>query len=173
MIFEAKMKTGILYRWGSVTLTCTNRRWANFLLAQSSVYFCQTKCIRVAVSDLDGPLGLQEVKSWEFLDSRHLKVLGLSVWRTSYVYRPGDIPENIPLPHTVQLCVLCSSQDKQLLYSFAALTDFFFILVLVYLLCGTNWIFKCNLGKLSPSILNCRGCFVSKFRIASMSLIFM
>ena len=30
---------------------------------------------------------------------------------------PGDIPDDIPLPHTVHLCVLCASQNKQLLIS--------------------------------------------------------
>ena len=43
------------------------------------------------------------------------------------------------------LCVLCGSQNKQLLFPYTALTDWFlYNRDGVCLLCSTNWVFICN-----------------------------
>jgi len=50
-------------------------------------------------------------------------------------------------PHTV--CVLCGSQNKQRLFPYTALIDWFYNWDGVCLLRGTDWVFKCNSRQLS------------------------
>jgi len=42
-----------------------------------------------------------------------------------YMYRQFNIQQFCFLPHTVYLCVLCGSQNKQRLFPYTALTDWF------------------------------------------------
>ena len=44
--------------------------------------------------------------------------------------------------HTVYLCVLCGYHNKQPLFPYTTLTDWFFITETVCLLRGTDWVFK-------------------------------
>jgi len=46
--------------------------------------------------------------------------------------------------HTVYLCVLCGSENKQQLFPYTALTDWFYNREGVCLLRGTDWIFIYN-----------------------------
>jgi hypothetical protein len=46
---------------------------------------------------------------------------------------------------TVYLCVLCGYENKQRLFPYSALTDWFYNRDTECLLCGTDWIFKSNL----------------------------
>ena len=45
---------------------------------------------------------------------------------------------------TLYLCVLCGSQNKQRLFPYTALTDWFYNRDGVCLLRGTDWVFKCD-----------------------------
>jgi hypothetical protein len=71
----------------------------------------------------------------------HLKPSG------HYIYHQCNIHEFNRLPHTMYLCVLCGSQNKQRLFPYTALTDWFFNREKVFLLCGTDWVFKYNSGS--------------------------
>jgi len=42
-----------------------------------------------------------------------------------YMYRQFNIQQSYVLPHTLYLCVLCGSQNKQRLLPYTALTDWF------------------------------------------------
>jgi len=42
-----------------------------------------------------------------------------------YMYRQFNIQQFYVLPHTVYLCVLCGSQNKQRVFPYTALTDWF------------------------------------------------
>jgi len=44
------------------------------------------------MTDLDSPLGFQEVEATRFQDSQHMKVVRLSALHTSCLYHPGNIP---------------------------------------------------------------------------------
>jgi hypothetical protein len=52
-----------------------------------------------------------------------------------------DIQQFCVLP-TIHLCVLCRSHEKQRLFLYTALTDFFYNRDGVCLLRGTDWVFK-------------------------------
>jgi hypothetical protein len=51
------------------------------------------------ITGLEKPLGFQEVEAPRFLDSRHMKVVGLSVLRTGRLYPPPPPQGNIPDIH--------------------------------------------------------------------------
>jgi len=42
-----------------------------------------------------------------------------------FIYRQFNIQQFYVLPHTVYLCVLCGSQNKERLFPYTALTDWF------------------------------------------------
>jgi hypothetical protein len=44
------------------------------------------------ITDLDRPIGFQEVKAPRFQNSRHMKLVRLSALRTGRLYPPGIIP---------------------------------------------------------------------------------
>jgi len=60
------------------------------------------------------------------------------------MYRQFNIQKFYVLPHTVYLCVLCGSENKQRLFHCTALTDWFYNRDGVCLLRGTGWVFKCS-----------------------------
>ena len=45
--------------------------------------------------------------------------------RGQYMYHQFNIQQFYVLPHTVYLCVLCGSQNKQRLFPYITLTDWF------------------------------------------------
>ena len=49
----------------------------------------------MSVRGLDGPLGFQEVEAPRFQDNWHMKVVGLSILRTSHLY-----PQEVYIPGT-------------------------------------------------------------------------
>ena len=58
--------------------------------------------------------------------------------------RTGSLYIILRSAHTVYLCVLCGCENKQRLFPYTALTDWFYNRDGVCLLGGTDWIFNCN-----------------------------
>jgi len=58
--------------------------------------------------------------------------------------RPESLYTILRSAHTVYLCVLCGSQNKQRLFHYASLTDWFYNLYGMCLLRGTDWVFIYN-----------------------------
>ena len=44
---------------------------------------------------------------------------------TSCIFQPFQHPQTLPSAHTLYICVLCGSQNKQRLFPYTALTDWF------------------------------------------------
>jgi hypothetical protein len=63
-----------------------------------------------------------------------------------YTYRQFNIHKSYVLPTQLYLCVLCGSENKQRLFPYTALMDWFYNWDGVCLLCGTDWMFRCNSG---------------------------
>jgi len=59
-----------------------------------------------------------------------------------------NIQQLYALP-TLYLCVLCGSENKQRLFPYTALTDWFYNRDGVCLLHGTDWVFIYNYSELS------------------------
>ena len=69
------------------------------------------------------------------------------ITETECVYcavRTGSLCIILRSVHTVYLCVLCGSQNKQRLLSYTALTEWFYNRDEVCLLRGTDWVFMYN-----------------------------
>ena len=65
-----------------------------------------------------------------------------------YVYHQFIIHKSYVLPTQLYLCVLCGSQNKQRLFPYTTLTDWFlYNRDAVCLLRGTDWIFICDSGE--------------------------
>ena len=62
------------------------------------------------------------------------------------------------LPHTVYLCVLCRSKNKQRLFPYTALTNWFYNRDRVCLLRGTDWVFIYNSTFCPHSLFMCFLC---------------
>ena len=60
------------------------------------------------------------------------------------MYRQFNIQQLYALP-TLCLCVLYRSENKQRLFPYAALTDWYIITVAQCLKRGTDWVFKSNI----------------------------
>ena len=62
------------------------------------------------------------------------------------MYRQFNIQQFYVLPTQLYLCVLCGSENKQPLFPYTTLTDWFLYKPdAVCLLRGTDWIFKSNI----------------------------
>ena len=60
------------------------------------------------------------------------------------MYRQFNIQQFYVLPTQLYLCVLCGSENKQRLFPYTTLTDWFYKRDAVCLLRGTDWIFTYN-----------------------------
>jgi DNA-directed RNA polymerase subunit RPC12/RpoP len=80
------------------------------------------------------------------------------ITETECVYcsvRTGSLNIILRSAHTVYLCVLCWSQNKQRLFPYTALTDWFDNRDGVCLLRGTDWVFKYNSTFCTHSVFMC------------------
>jgi hypothetical protein len=62
------------------------------MLLKFSFLECKKKRYSNPITNLDRPLGFQEVEAHRFLDNRHMKVVRLSALHTGRLYPPGNIP---------------------------------------------------------------------------------
>jgi hypothetical protein len=56
------------------------------------MFWCCGKGKAIPLQAWAGPESFQEVEAPRFQDSRHMKVVRLSVLRTDHLYPPGNIP---------------------------------------------------------------------------------
>ena len=71
------------------------------------------------------------------------------------VIRTGSLYIILRSAHTVYLCVLCGSENKQRLFPYTALTDWFYNWDGMCLLRGTDWVFIYNSTFCPHSVFIC------------------
>ena len=69
--------------------------------------------------------------------------------------RTGSLYTILRSSHTVYLCVLCGTQNKQRIFPYTALTDWFYNRDGEYLLRGTVWVFIYNSTFFPHSVFVC------------------
>ena len=123
-----------------------------------STYVGEDQCMQASVGKVSGRRQLERMHVamcfvWIWEQTAIISLYSINwlvcVTETECVYcvvRTGSLYIILRSAHTVYLCVLCGSENKQRLFPYTALTDWFYNWDGVCLLSGTSWIIMYNLG---------------------------